>query len=124
MSETFVYKDEDDFDRRFYTDGDATHMITHVIIDRSVTTVGRDLSEFPNLRQVDFHPNLTRIGNYMDCRFLEEVHLPESLEVIEWRAFEGAGIRSIIIPPVSGIAFNWNQWSSLRESSILTRWRS
>jgi len=100
MGETFVYIGHYCFDRFDEDeDDDAERMITHAIIDKSVTEVWRDLSMFPNLRRVDFHPNLRKIGSFADCRFLEEVDLPKNLETIEGHAFEGSGIRSIIIPP-------------------------
>ena len=50
-------------------------------------------------------------GAFLGCAALEEVHLPESLEVIEREAFVNTAIRSITIPAsvkaVEGFAF-WN----------------
>jgi len=107
-AQTFVYEGYDSLDRFYDSDEDAKDeitgeelMITHVIVHKYVHKVSNGMNMFENLRRVDFHPTVETIGHgaFEGCRFLEDVDLPISLETIEDYAFEGTGLRTIVIPP-------------------------
>ena len=104
-AQTFVYTGHDSLDHFYGSEEDEDElsgkeaMITHVIVHKYVQEVS-NMNMFENLRRIDLHPNIDTIGHgaFDGCRFLEDVDLPISLETIENYAFEGTGLRTIVIP--------------------------
>ena len=99
---TYEYKykhssnEEDDNNANVVPDG-----VTSVIVDSSVTKIGRRaFMDCYSLQSIKIPPSVTRIeyGAFSGCTSLSSVILPPSLTHIGARAFSFSGLKFIVIP--------------------------